>query len=190
MVKIKGKIKTEQLRVIKWGVKAKLSANQIQKQLRAKGLGIRRKVLLEEIRVIKKKKITPEKRKKHIPKKYREKPKRIIIREPTTLFRVSYIITDIPVHSKPFKRVYLGFRLTAFSISSDFLISRHDYLKRLLVKLSNEYLGSDILGWENYDVTIGIERPTRILVSQNLNGVWIFRVEQEGSEIYSRSGRL
>ena len=189
-MRIKGKRKREALKKIKSFIEKGYSANRIQKELKKLNLGVRRKVLLEEIRTIRKIEITTEKRKKSIPKKYREPEIIIPPKKITELFRVSYIIPSIPVHSRPFKRRYLGFRLNAFSLNRNKLLNNHDRLKTLLIKLTSEYLGSDVTEWNQWDVSVGREFPVIVFVSKNLNDMWFFAVEDEGKEIYSRSGYI
>lgn len=192
MVKIKYGYMLKRWNRVKKLSKTKYSANKIQKILQKEGLGIRRKALLAELRYFRKKEITKEKRVKAIPKKYR-KPiivKPIPIKELIELYRVSYIIPSIPVHSRPFKRRYLGFRLNAFSINKRKLLNNHTRLRRLLIELTSQYLRADVLNWNNWYITVGREYPTITFVSRKLNNVWIFSVEQEGKEQYSKSGIL
>jgi len=190
MVRIKYKRKREQRKAIESYVEKGYSSNKIQKLLREQNLGLRRKTLLSEIRSVKKVQITPEKRQKAIPKKYRKKLIPPPIKELIELYRVSYIIPSIPIHSRPFKRVYLGFRINAFSNRKRHLLREHERLRRLLIQETSRYLGSNVLEWNNWYVTVGREYPTIVFVSRNLNNMWIFSVEQEGKEKYSRSGIL
>lgn len=62
------------IKALSWYVSHHYSANKIQRKLKARGLGIRRKTLLKIVREMKlrKKKV---KVKKYIPKKYRKKKK-------------------------------------------------------------------------------------------------------------------
>lgn len=168
------------------------SANKIQKSLQKENLGMRRKSILAEIRLIKKQRLEPAKAQKHIPKKYRTTLVSKRISRPETVYRVSFIIQDVPVHSKPFRRNYLGFRLTAFHVNPNVLINNERALKNTLIKLSSEYLGYDILDWENYTVYIGSESPVQINIPdvRYFNGKWVFRVEKEGRELYERSGYI
>lgn len=64
----------KQFSVVNEGIKKGYSANKIQRELKNKGIGIRRKVLLKQIREIKMKspKVNPE---KYIPRKYRRRKK-------------------------------------------------------------------------------------------------------------------
>ena len=221
MVKLGRKIgkKAKQLKAIKWYVARDFSSIQIQKKLQERKLGLRRKTLLNEIRTIKRTttktvlvkgklrkvtivkdiKVSERKRKMSIPKKYRKKPKikvekwidRGLMRD--KIYRTSLIVQDIPVHSRPMKRNYLGFRLQAFSLDKDYLIQQYSYLRSILIKEANEYLGFNV--FENFNwnhKVLGIERCILIPVSNadRFNNIWIFRVEIEGSEIYSKDGRI
>ena len=185
--------KTKSLISIRNYIKRGLTANEIQRRLKKRKLGMRRKRILQEIRLIKKQKLTPEKAQKYIPKKYRkEKP---IFPPPPKMeiiFRLSQIISDVPVHSKPFARNYLGFRLQAYHINKNVLSSKRIELKNMLLKLTSDYLGYDILDWEGYDVYIGVETPTAIMTANRkmINNRWIFKVEKQGIEKYSKSGYL
>lgn len=186
--------KGQQLKAIKWYISRNYKVNIIQKKLTERKLGLRRKTLLSEIRSIKKIKITKEKRIKYIPKKYRKEiiMEQIRLKELDTIYRVSYIIRDIPVHSRPFKRNYLGFRLQAFSYNAEYLLQNNQYLKQLLVEETNKYLKFIVFENFNWNHKIGIEKPTQIVITnaKRFNNVWIFRVEQEGIEVYSRDGRI
>jgi len=184
--------KGQQLKAIKWYVSRKYKANIIQKKLSERKLGLRRKTLLAEIRSIKKITITKEERIKYIPKKYRKRIEQIRLKELDTIYRVSYIIRDIPVHSRPLKRNYLGFRLQAFSYDAEYLLQNHRHLKQLLVEETNKYLGFKVFENFNWNHRIGIEKPTHIMIinAKRFNNVWIFRVEQEGTEVYSKDGRI
>jgi len=66
--------RNKQFLVVSEGIKKGYSANKIQRELKNKGIGIRRKVLLRQIREIKMKspKVNPE---KYTPKKYRRRKK-------------------------------------------------------------------------------------------------------------------
>jgi len=185
--------KVEKYKAIKWYAKRGYGANEIQRRLKERGLGVRRTRLLEEIRLIREIKITPEKRKKHIPKKYREPKIRLPPpRKIGRIYRVSCIISDVPVHSRPFKRNYIGFRLQAFHFNSKYLRNQISVLKNMVIKITSEYLGYDVTGWDGFDFIIGVEYPTEILIGypDRLNNRWIFRVETKGTEIYSRDGYL
>lgn len=183
---------TQRNKRLKWYVKSGFSANKIQKMLTKSGYGVRRKVLLAEIRLIKKQQIIQEKRTKHIPRKYRKQegqkflgPQRIF-----QLYRISLTITNIPVHSTYFNRNYLGFRLQAFHIDKNYLADRIIKLKLELLRLTNEFLHSNIEQWTGYDCYIGTEYPILINVTnpQALNGRYIFVAERDGKELYSKGG--
>lgn len=66
-------ITKQQTKAIQGYVKRGLSANKIQKRLQKRHLGIRRKVLLAEIRKLKRQKPKAD-RKKYTPRKYRKRP--------------------------------------------------------------------------------------------------------------------
>lgn len=182
-------IKTKAYKRIVWYVKLGYSANKIQKTLAKQKLGVRRKVLLEEIRYLRKTTVTPEKRKKGIPKKYRKKeipipppPK------PKAIYRCSLTILDVPVHSKAFKRNYLGFRLNAFCFDPNYLNHAMPQLQDRLVELANQYIKSDYIPKRYTD--IGIKSPELIPVynPEALNKRWVFTIEREGIERFHRSG--
>ena len=186
--------KGKQLKAIKWYVSRNYNTSVIQKRLSERKLGLRRKILLSEIRSLKKKVIKKEERMKYIPKKYRKKiiREQIRLKELDTIYRASYIIRDIPVHSRPLKRNYLGFRLQAFSYNVEYLIQNHRYLKQILVQETNEYLKFSVFENFNWNHKINIEKPTSIIISnaKRFNNTWIFRVEREGIEVYSRDGKI
>jgi len=200
MVKLGRKrgIQTKRLIAIKNYLKRGYSTTKIQKRLSKRKLGVRRKVLLQEVRLIRGIKISEEKRLRAIPKKYRKPEVKIIKKwvdrvKVDVIFRVSYILQDIPIHSKPFKRNYLGFRLQAFSLDKEFLKQQHNILKDILIRETNKYLGFKCMENFNWNhVILNIESPTAISIHDALrfHNTWIFRVEKEGRELYSRSGRL
>lgn len=166
------------------------SANKIQRELQKEKLGVRRKALLLEIRRMKKYKVSLAEKQKHIPKKYRRKIIREPIRKPEIVYRISYIIPSLPVHSKPFKRRYLGFRMVAFSNSITKLRSNRAFLRRKLIEYASAFAGGNVLSWNNWEVSIGEEPPTQVVVNSNLIDTWNFAVEEEGKEQASRSGNL
>jgi len=180
--------KTKQYRMIEEGISVGMSANKIQKFLRSQGLGVRRKKLLAEIRSIKGITISKEKRKKSIPKKYRKK---IIggIGKIGQIYRGSLIISSVPLHSTPFNRHYLGFRLNIFSYYKNDVYSAMRNMKKQFLKMvgnklkSFQYASDQILGTEN---------PKKINVTNpnNLNNRWFFAVEEKGSDIDSESGYI
>lgn len=195
MVKLGRKLgkKSRQLKFINWYVARGFSSRQIQKGLRKRNLGLRRKVLLHEIRLIKETRVSEEARKRAVPRKYRKKPPVFPPPKIDKIYRTSIILQDIPVHSRPMKRNYLGFRLQAFSLNKEYLIQQYRYLKEILMRETNKYLG--FVAMENFNWNhrvLGIEKCVLILVSNanRLHNIWIFRVEKEGSEIYSRDGRI
>jgi len=69
-------ISKQQIKAIRGYVKQGFSANNIQKQLQKQHLGIRRTVLLAEIRKLKRQKPKAD-RKKYVPKKYRKRVRKI-----------------------------------------------------------------------------------------------------------------
>ena len=208
--------KTKQVTAIRWYVKRGYSAKKIQKKLQEKNLGLRRKTLLTQIRIMKGtstktiiedgkrkkvsiyKRIEPRLPKKSIPKKYRKKEeikKKWIDRglAEDMIFRTSIILQDIPVHSKPFKPNYLGFRLQAFSLNKEYLLNQYNSLKNILIKESNKYLTFKCFENFNWNHKIlGIERCALIPIrnARRFHNIWIFRVEKEGIEIYSKDGRI
>ena len=188
--------KAKQYRTIKEYVDKGYSANRIQKELRKRKMGIRRKRLLAEVRSIKEITITKEKRIKHIPKKYKRKivvkekwELRALKEERKPIYRMSLIIPSLPVHSRAFRRNYLGFRLNAFSFDKDYLLSKRAILKEELIKRTGKYIGSLVYAQEQ---VVRVETPTSINVlnADYLNGKWFFAVEKEGKEEYGVSGNL
>lgn len=188
--------KIKKYRAIKWYVNRGYGANEIQRRLKARGLGIRRKILLTEVRTLRKETITREKRIKHIPKKYRRKevkPRKKWIEkvkiEAKQIFRISLIIPSLPVHSRAFKRNYLGFRLNAFGFDKDYLFNQLSGLREILIKETGKYIGSMPYAREQ---VIRVEKPVliNVLNPNYLNGKWFFAVEKEGKEQYGTSGNL
>lgn len=163
------------------------SGNKISKMLRKDGLGVRNKALYQEIRSIKKTEVSKEKRKRSIPKKYREQ-KKISKAEPIgKIYRGSMIISSVPLHSRPFNRKYLGFRLNVFSHSKEQIRRSLAYMKNQFVSFVTDYLGSSIYAKEQ---TIGYEPPTQIYVNnpQKFDGTWIFSVEENGKTEKAKDG--
>lgn len=183
--------KTRSLKVIKTYVKKGYGSNEIIRRLKKRNLGLRRKKVLEEIRLIKKQELELAKRQKYIPKKYRKRiapPPPIKIKN---IYRMCVIMNNIPVSSRPFNRNYLGMRVCAFSINEQFLNMNLDNLKQVLLREIEQYIGYKRGVWW-WDAEIGIEFPTEIQLhnAQALNGRWIFRVEKDGVEKYERNGIL
>ena len=201
MVKLEKKIiqKRQRAKIIREGVISGYTTTRIQNELRVKGLGLRRKVLLQEVRSIKGLSGFKEIREKYIPKKYRKE--RIVgqvkLKEIEKIYRMSFIIRDIPLHSTTLRRNYLGFRLNAFSVNRSYLLENERSLKQILKNETNKYckryygLGNI---FENYNWShrVNIENPTEIIFTNALrkNNTWIFRVEKEGIEQYSTDGRF
>jgi len=185
------RIKAKQYRIIEQCVKQNISANKIQKLLQKENMGLQRKVLLVEIRTIKKVKISPEKRKKHIPKKYREEPKPVIAPrvEPKPIYRISFIIPSLPYHSRPFNRNYLGFRLTAFSYDRNILNENRQKLRLMLIRKTGNFINSISYAEEQ---VIRVESPVllNLIRPEYLNGKWFFAVEKEGKEQYGENGLI
>jgi len=184
--------KTKQYRIIEAGVSVGMSGNKIQKLLRANNLGVRRKKLYEEIRAIKGKEITKEKREKSIPKKYRkEAPKKWKKRalKIGQIYRGSLIISSVPLHSTPFNRRYLGFRLNIFSYDKDAVYDTLRNMKKQFLKMVGDKLKS--LPYADEQV-MGTEKPTKINITNpdSLNGKWFFSIEEKGSDIDSESGYI
>lgn len=206
MVKLDKKVtrKRQQAKIIRERVLQGISTTEIQKELSSKGIGIRRKTLLKEVRAIKGLKESEVKRGKYIPKKYRGQKKIISDRDYTVkekdiskIYRMSFIIRDLPLHSTTLARNYLGFRLTAFSFSRSYLLENEKFLKDTLIDETNKYCKKyyslrDIFENFNWNHRIYIENPTEIIYghAENLNSIWMFRVEKEGKEQYSTSGRF
>ena len=192
MVKLgrpKGK-KAKQLNAIKWYVSRDFSSRQIQKKLRKRGLGLRRKTLLHEIRIIKGVKVTKEERERAIPKKYR-KPIVFPLKKIEKIYRITLVIRDVPIHSEPFSRHYYGYHLFAFGLSKEELYRELSSLKRILLSKTCSFVHFDITGHPAYD-GIHMESPVLIFVDNTirLNRSWIFRVEHNGIEIYSDRGNF
>ena len=206
MVKLEKRVtkKRQRAKIIREGVISGYTSKRIQNELRVMGIGLRRKVLLQEIRSIKG---LPQYKKSNIkftPKKYRKEGKEKIIgvggeqvklKELDKIYRMSFIIREIPLHSTTLKRNYLGFRLNAFSISKDYLLDNERYLKTQLKRETNKYCKtfyglSNVYENFNWSHRINIENPTEIIMMNALrkNNTWIFRVEKEGLEQYSTDG--
>ena len=189
--------RTASFRQVEDLVKKGYSANKIQKELQNQKLGFRRQKLLLEIRLIKNLEHTltiekrQEMRQKYTPIKYRKEfgggqyPKK-----ENKLYRMSFIIQDVPVHSTPFRRNYLGFRLNVFHINPEYLKYHSRNFKDILLRETSNYLGYDICDWENFDCYIGTESPTQINANLTLSGKWVFSVERDGKELYSKNGNI
>jgi len=170
-----------------------MSANKIQKFLQSQGLGIRRKKLLAEVRSIKKTTVSKEKREKSVPRKYRKgiAPKKWKKRalKVGQIYRGSLIISSVPLHSTPFNRHYIGFRLNIFSYNKNEVYSALRSMKEKFIKMVAKKLKSYPYADEQI---MGTEKPTKINVTNpdNLNGRWFFAIEEKGSDIDSESGRI
>lgn len=194
--------------IIIGGVRKGYSSRKIQEKLRESGLGLRRKELLREIRIIKYsktkiiegKKVTiwhkpkgyEERAKKSIPKKYRKRiieEEQVRFKEQNKIYRMTLVIRDVPIHSEPFDRHYYGYHIFAFSTSLSELHRNEKSLKDDLIDKASNYVGFDITQHPAYD-GIHIEKPKLIYVSNalRLNGRMIFRVEHNGKEEWSSEG--
>ena len=186
--KTKRMIKTERIREL---VKLGYSSTKIQKTLSSEKLGVRRKVLLTEIRNIKQQKEpTQTKRLRSIPKKFRGAGfgvSPVPTKEDNQIYRYAVIINDVPVHSKPLKRNYLGFRLLGYYKDKKKLNSAIPRLKDLCLANASQYLGYNILDWSGFELYYGKEYPVQIIThnANMLDGRWTFKVEKEGREIGS-----
>lgn len=183
--------KTKQYRIIRDSVSVGMSANKIQKLLQDVGLGVRRKKLLAEIRSIKKLP-EPKDREKYFPKKppkvRREKWKKKALKI-GQIYRGSLIISSVPLHSTPFNRRYLGFRLNIFSYDKNAVYDALRNMKKQFIKMVGDKLKS--LPYADEQV-MGTENPTKINVANpnSFNGKWFFAVEEKGSDIDSESGYI
>jgi len=185
--------KTKQYRMIEDCVSVGMSVNKIQKFLQSQGLGVRRKKLLAEIRSIKETTVSKEKREKSVPRKYRKgiAPKKWKKRalKVGQIYRGSLIISSVPLHSTPFNRHYLGFRLNIFSYDKNEVYSAMRSMKKQFLKM----VGNKLKSFQYAsDQVLGTEKPKKINVTNpdNLNGRWFFAVEEKGSDIDSESGGI
>lgn len=182
--------KTRSLRAIKRYAKKGYSSNEIIRRLKKRKLGMRRKRVLEEIRLIKQKQVKVNQY-KYTPKKYKKTlvslPKVKIIK----LYRACVVMNNVPISSRPFHRNYLGFRVCGFHVDKGYLSDMVSRLKQILIRETELFVGYKTGDWW-WEVVIGTEFPTVINVpnAQFLNGRWIFRVEREGREIRERTGYL
>lgn len=178
-----------QYRAIKKHLKSGLSANQIQKKLREEKLGIRRKKLLQEIRLIEKREKPLAQRQKYIPLKYRKRlapPPKI---KTESIFRLCVVMNNVPISSRLFNRNYLGMRICGFSFNPSLLdIGK---LKEELYKQVEHYIKYNrSVWWWTPEIGIKYVEEINIHNPQMLNSRWIFRVEKDGIEKYERSGFL
>ena len=179
--------------MIEEAVSIGMSGNKIQKFLQSQGMGIRRKKLYEEIRAIKKQTVSEEKRKKSIPKKYRKEERIRKWREKALkvgqIYRGSLIISSVPLHSRPFDRRYLGFRLNVFSYDKKAVYDALRDMKKSFIRMVGDKLKSKPYADEQ---VLGTEKPTKINVTNpdSLNGKWFFAVEEKGSDIDSEGGYI
>jgi len=167
-----------------------MSANKIQKFLQSQGLGVRRKKLLAEVRSIKGLP-EPKDREKYFPKKPPKAPKKWKKRalKVGQIYRGSLIISSVPLHSTPFNRHYIGFRLNIFSYNKNEVYSALGSMKEKFIKMVAKKLKSYPYAAEQI---MGTEKPTKINVTNpdNLNGRWFFAIEEKGGDIDSESGGI
>lgn len=187
----------KQLKIIRSGVLSGKTGKDIQIELREQKLGMRTKTLYDEIRSFKGLKPSDKK----VKKKTKQEKLNISDKDFDIIFRMSFIIRDVPLHSRVLARNYLGFRLTAFSYDKKYLEQNEKYLATKLLELASKYAYSkyslkDITENENwvryrtkYDMTF-IESPVEIVWNhaKRYNNKWIFRVEKDGVEQYSDEG--
>jgi len=199
--------KTKQYRIIEAGISVGMSGNEIQKLLRENSLGIRRKTLFAEIRSIKAKGLT-KKQQKIMREKYEKKRIKYTPKKPSEvrkekwkekalkmgqIYRGSLIISSVPLHSTPFNRRYLGFRLNIFSYDKKTVYDALDSMKEKFIEMCGEKkrLESRPYAKESYEI-LGTEKVVKINVTNpnSLNGKWFFAVEEKGSDIDSESGYI
>lgn len=195
--------KTRQYRMIEDAVSVDMSANKIQKFLRDNDMGVRRKTLLAEIRSIKAKGLT-EKQKEIARKKYEKRREKAIKEKPEKIrkrkweervlkigqiYRGSLVISSVPLHSIPFNRRYLGFRLNIFSYDKKAVYDALRSMKKEFLRMVGNRLKS--LPYADEQI-MGIEKPTKINVTNpnSLNGKWFFAVEEKGNEIDHEEGYI
>lgn len=169
-----------------------LSGNDIQKLLQSRKLGVQRKKLYEEIRSIQGTQLRKEKSEKSIPKKYRKKRGGGLVK--TTfgkIYRGSLILSSIPLHSTPFNRKYLGFRMNIFSFDKDEVKKALNSMKKQFLRMIGDDLKSYRYGAESWE-TLGTEGVVLITVSNpdNLNGKWFYAKEEHGRDTGSKSGYI
>lgn len=165
------------------------SSRDINKSLRdAYGSGIRRKILLQEMSSAKGLgETSKEKRTKSIPKKYRT-PKPVIKDNVGYIYRGSLIVSSVPLHSRPFNRHYLGFRLNVFSYSKSEVLKALNSMKKEFIRMIGNELGSLPYAKEQ-TLGRGIDRIA-VRNPDSLNGKWFFAIEEQGRDIGSREGRI
>lgn len=170
------------------------SANRIQKEFSRRKMGIRRQILLSEIRAVKKISIK-EKRWKYIPRKYRKYGGGVIDHKKRKyVYRVSFAINDVQasgvIRGKTEKGRYLGFLLQVFHDNQEILRMNIRNYKDKLLKLMENYLHYHKSEWW-FNFWIGTEYPTQINDTIfSLSGTWLFQVEKHGAIIHSETGAL
>lgn len=198
------KVQKERFRnmMISYYAKKGMSANKIQEKLKAKGLGVRRKELLAKIRLKRTVRKTRFDTSKNIPIKYRKQNKQKIFvtkyidmysgsktkDKDNFMYRVSFAINDVPVHNK-----YTSFLLQAFSLNANELNNKIGDFKKLLIQLTNAYLGYNynaLETWNHYNHYVATEFPTQIIKDTSILGRWYFKVEKNSAEGYSKSGSI
>lgn len=185
--------KTKIRRIMEDAHSVDMSGNATLKLLRELDLGIRRKTFYEEWRnIIGKSEPSKEKREKSVRKKYRKEAPKKWKKKALKLgqiYRGSLIISSVPLHSSPFNRRYLGFRLNVFSYDKKEVYSALRNMKKQFIKMVGDRLRSKPYADEQ---VLGTENPTKINVTNpdSLNGKWFFAVEEKGSDIDSESGYI
>jgi len=187
----------KQLKIIRSSVLAGKTGKEILKELRSQKLGMRTQTLYDEIRSYKGLKPSDKK----VKKKTKQQKLRVQDIDFDIIYRMSFIIRDVPLHSRVLARNYLGFRLTAFSYDKKYLEQNEKYLAGKLLELASKYCATryglkDITENENwvryrtkYDMT-NIENPVEVAFNEakRYNNRWIFRVEKDGVEQYNDEG--
>lgn len=184
--------KTRIRRIMEDAYSVDMSGASTLRLLRENGLGVRKKKFYEEWRTLTKKEISKEKREKSIPKKYRKKAEKKWKEKALgigQIYRGSLIISSVPLHSTPFNRHYLGFRLNVFSYDKKEVSSALNSLKKDFLKKVGDYLRSKAYADEQI---MGIESATKITLTnpEQYNGRWFFAVEEKGKDIDSDSGYI
>lgn len=105
------------------------------------------------------------------------------------LYRNSWYVHGIPVHSTARNQRYYGFIIQGFSKNTEILDRNKEYLKKLLLTKAKNYLISSEYV-KDIAVELGYENPIEISMNESLINMWMLQVEYNGKAVDSDGGKL
>lgn len=109
-------------------------------------------------------------------------------RQRERLYRNSWYIHGIPVHSTARNQNYFGFIIQGFSYNTNILNRNKEYLKNLLLIKAKRYL---ISAEYVRDISVELDYESPITISEQVrNNSWVLMVEHNGTVVDKDYGTL